>query len=65
VVQEGQPPVKLVFVIGVPKQFHTEYLIAVGALARIVHEAPSRGKLLRVKDAAEFVSLIAAAEQKV
>ncbi|VVM06240.1 PTS sugar transporter subunit IIA [Methylacidimicrobium tartarophylax] len=65
VAQEGQPPVKLVFLIGVPKQFHTEYLIAVGALARIVQEAPSRGKLLHVKDAAEFVSLIAAAEQKV
>ncbi|MDD4932132.1 MAG: PTS sugar transporter subunit IIA [Methylacidiphilaceae bacterium] len=65
VIQEGQPPVKFVFVIGVPKQFHTEYLIAVGALARIVHEAPSRSRLLRAKDTADFVSLIAAEEQKV
>ncbi|VVM04338.1 PTS system, ascorbate-specific IIA component [Methylacidimicrobium cyclopophantes] len=65
VLQEGQPPVKLIFVIGVPKQFHTEYLIAVGALARVVHEAPSRARLLRVKQPEEFVSLIAAEEQKV
>ncbi len=65
VIQDVQPVVKLVFVIGVPKQFHTEYLIAVGALARVVHEAPSRARLLRVKDPAEFVSLIAAGEQKV
>ncbi len=65
VIQDGQPPVKLVFVIGVPKQFHTEYLIAVGALARIVHESSSRARLLRAKDPVEFVSLIAAEEQKV
>ncbi|CAB4242590.1 Phosphotransferase system mannitol/fructose-specific IIA domain (Ntr-type) [Methylacidimicrobium sp. AP8] len=65
VIQADQPAVKLVFVIGVPMQFHTEYLIAVGALARIVNKAPSRARLLRAKDPAEFVSLIAAEEQKV
>ncbi|MGD9896302.1 MAG: PTS sugar transporter subunit IIA [Candidatus Methylacidiphilaceae bacterium] len=63
--QEGELPVKLVFVIGVPQQFHTEYLIAVGALARVVHSASSRARLLRAKGTAEFVSLIAAEEQKV
>ncbi|WP_020494154.1 PTS sugar transporter subunit IIA [Verrucomicrobium sp. 3C] len=65
VIQEGQPPVKFVFVIGVPKLFQTEYLITVGALARIVHEAPSRSRLLRAKDTADFVSVIAAEDQKV
>jgi fructose-specific phosphotransferase system IIA component len=55
--KDGQP-VRLIFMIGTPKQMVTEYLRVVGNLARLLRQDPLRQSLLDAPDAATFIKLI-------
>ena len=55
-------PVRLIFLIGTPKQMVTEYLRVVGNLARLLRQDALRGKLLTAPDAAAFIQLLDQAE---
>lgn len=46
--------VHLIFVIGVPQQMVNDYLICVGALARLLKSEQRRDALMQASDAAEF-----------
>ena len=61
---EGQDdlPVRLIFLIGTPKQMVAEYLRLVGNLARLLRQDSLREKLLAAPDAASFIKLMDAAE---
>ena len=48
----------LIFVIGVPQRLANEYLITVGALARLLKDESVRTALMRAKTAADFVDLL-------
>ena len=58
----GDPPVRLIFLIGTPKQMVAEYLRLVGNLARLLRQDVLREKLLAAPDAATFIKLMDAAE---
>jgi PTS system fructose-specific IIC component len=51
-------PVHLIFLIGVPQRMVNEYLICVGAIARIVKDDARRSALMKVGTASEFVELM-------
>jgi fructose-specific phosphotransferase system IIA component len=55
-------PVRLVFLIGTPKQMVTDYLRVVGNLARLLRQDGVRQQLLNAPDAASFVKIIGDAE---
>lgn len=59
--KDGQP-VRLIFLIGTPKQMVTEYLRVVGNLARLLRQDQLRQSLLAAPDAAAFIQLIDQAE---
>jgi fructose-specific phosphotransferase system IIA component len=59
--KDGQP-VRLIFLIGTPKQMVTEYLRVVGNLARLLRQDQLRQDLLAATHSAEFIRLIAQAE---
>ena len=48
----------LVFLIGVPQRLVSDYLICVGALARIVRNESIRSDLLRAPTREEFVAIL-------
>ena len=53
--------VHLLFVIAVPRRLVNDYLVCVGALARVVNDAPTRAALRNCATAPEFIELIRAA----
>ena len=53
--------VHLLFVIAVPQRMVNDYLVCVGALARLVNDAETRAALRHCATATEFVELIRAA----
>lgn len=55
---ENGEPAHLLFVIGVPRRMVTDYLVCVGALARITKDAATREALMTVETPAEFVELL-------
>jgi fructose-specific phosphotransferase system IIA component len=55
-------PVRLVFLIGTPKQMVTDYLRVVGTLARLLRQDDLRQQLLAAPDAAAFIKIIETAE---
>ena len=55
-------PVRLIFLIGTPKQMVTDYLRVVGNLARLLRQDSVRQQLLEAPDAASFIKAIEAAE---
>jgi fructose-specific phosphotransferase system IIA component len=59
--KDGQP-VRLIFLIGTPKQMVTDYLRVVGTLARLLRQDDLRQRLLDAPDPATFIKLIEAAE---
>ena len=59
--KDGQP-VRLIFLIGTPKQMVTEYLRVVGNLARLLRQDQLRQNLLEAPDAASFIKFIEQAE---
>ena len=60
---EGQPPVRLIFLIGTPNNMVREYLGLVGDLARRVKPESVRNQLLAVAKAAEFLAALKAASK--
>ena len=48
----------LIFVIGVPQRLVSDYLVCVGALARLTRDEEIRQALLRAETAGEFVELL-------
>jgi mannitol/fructose-specific phosphotransferase system IIA component (Ntr-type) len=63
-VRAGSQMENLIFVIGTPKRMVTEYLAAVGALARLLKDESLRAKLIHAKNAEEFLFHLAEAEEK-
>ena len=59
--KDGQP-VRLVFLIGTPKQMVTDYLRVVGNLARLLRQDDLRQRLLDAPDPAVFIKIIEDAE---
>jgi fructose-specific phosphotransferase system IIA component len=59
--KDGQP-VRLIFLIGTPKQMVTEYLRVVGNLARLLRQDDLRRQLLEVQTPVEFSKLLEDAE---
>ena len=51
----------LIFLIGVPQRLVSDYLIVVGALARIARNDVTRTELMRAKTAEGFVEILKAA----
>ena len=58
----GEAPVRLIFLIGTPKQMVAEYLRLVGNLARLLRQDALREKLIAAPDAATFIKLMDVAE---
>jgi mannitol/fructose-specific phosphotransferase system IIA component (Ntr-type) len=56
--------VKLIFVIGTPKRMVTDYLAVVGALARLLKEAPVRQRLMEAETAEDFHAVLEAEEER-
>ena len=52
---------RLIFVIGVPQRLVNDYLICLGALARLIKNDATRDALMRAKTAAEFIETLRAA----
>jgi len=52
--------VHLIFLFGVPRQMVTNYLVCVGAVARVVKEKARRDELLAASTAEEFVEQLRA-----
>jgi fructose-specific phosphotransferase system IIA component len=59
--KDGQP-VRLIFLIGTPKQMVTEYLRVVGNLARLLRQDQLRQSLLEAPDPETFIQLVDQAE---
>ena len=55
--KDGQP-VRLIFLIGTPKQMVTDYLRVVGNLARLLRQDDLRQRLLDAPDADTFIKII-------
>jgi len=55
-------PVRLIFLIGTPKQMVTDYLRVVGNLARLLRQDDLRQRLLDAPDPATFIETIQEAE---
>ncbi len=55
-------PVRLIFLIGTPKQMVTDYLRVVGNLARLLRQDQVRQELIEAPDAAAFIKIIEKAE---
>lgn len=49
---------RLIFLIGVPKQMINDYLVCVGALARLLKRRQIRHRLLAVETANEFIEVL-------
>ena len=52
---------KLIFLIGVPQLLVNDYLVAVGALARVAREPVIRSQLLKAATPEEFIEVLRAA----
>jgi len=48
----------LIFLIGVPQRLVSDYLVCVGALARIVRNVVARAQLLKARTPDEFVEIL-------
>ncbi|HUI07490.1 MAG TPA: PTS sugar transporter subunit IIA [Verrucomicrobiae bacterium] len=59
--KDGQP-VRLIFLIGTPRQMVTDYLRVVGNLARLLRQDDLRQRLLDAPDPAAFIKIIEDAE---
>ena len=50
----------LIFVIGVPQRMVTDYLVCVGALARLTKDEKSRSALMAAESAADLIEILRA-----
>jgi mannitol/fructose-specific phosphotransferase system IIA component (Ntr-type) len=55
---EASERARLIFVIGVPQRMVTDYLVCVGALARLTNDEKMRDALFRAITPAEFITLL-------
>ena len=55
---ENQQRAHLVFVIGVPERLLSDYLVCVGALARLVKDETIRSRLLNAETPREFIEAL-------
>jgi mannitol/fructose-specific phosphotransferase system IIA component (Ntr-type) len=55
---ENQQRAHLVFVIGVPERLLSDYLVCVGALARLVKDETIRSRLLNAETPLEFIEAL-------
>jgi mannitol/fructose-specific phosphotransferase system IIA component (Ntr-type) len=55
---ENQQRANLIFVIGVPERLLSDYLICVGALARLVKDEAIRSRLLNAETSREFIDVL-------
>jgi len=51
----------LIFLIGVPQRLVSDYLVCVGALARIARQESIRAELMRAKTPKQFIEVLSAA----
>ena len=51
----------LIFLIGVPQRLVSDYLVCVGALARIARQESIRTQLMRVQTREQFIKILSAA----
>ena len=51
----------LIFVIGVPQRLVSDYLVCVGALARVARQAAVRADLMRAETPEQFIEILSAA----
>ena len=51
---------RLIFVIGVPQRLVNDYLICLGALARLIKNDATRDALMRARTAGEFIEILRA-----
>jgi mannitol/fructose-specific phosphotransferase system IIA component (Ntr-type) len=58
---QAREPVRLIFLIGVPRQMIQDYLVCVGALARLAKDEEIRHGLLQARTAGEFIEQLRAA----
>ena len=61
---ETKSPIRLIFVAGIPSAFNSEYLRAIGAIARICCDKERLEGLLTVATPAEFIDLLSSGEKK-
>jgi mannitol/fructose-specific phosphotransferase system IIA component (Ntr-type) len=54
----GGETANLIFLIGVPQRMASEYLICVGALARLLQDETVRTALMRARTTSEFVDVL-------
>jgi mannitol/fructose-specific phosphotransferase system IIA component (Ntr-type) len=54
-----QQRARLIFVIGVPERLVNDYLICVGALARLAKDDTTRSRLLHAETSREFIGALA------
>lgn len=52
----------LIFLLGVPQRLVSDYLVCLGALARLVKEEDTRARLLRAETASEFLDALRISE---
>lgn len=61
---EISAPVRLVFVVGIPRAVDTEYLRVVGAIVRIFRDKHQLDRLLGMKESVRFVALLTSQESQ-
>jgi PTS system nitrogen regulatory IIA component len=54
----GGETANLIFLIGVPQRMASEYLICVGALARLLQDEAVRTALMRARTTSEFIGVL-------
>ena len=57
---ENQQRANLIFVIGVPERWLSDYLVCVGTLARLVKDETIRSRLLNAETPREFIEALTA-----
>lgn len=62
--ENGNQTVKLMFVLGTPKNNPTDYLILVGALCRLIKDESSRASLMAAATPDEFIKTVLDLENK-
>jgi mannitol/fructose-specific phosphotransferase system IIA component (Ntr-type) len=63
--ENSNQTVRLMFVLGTPKNNPTDYLILVGALCRLIKDAASRDALLAAATPAAFIATVTELEEKI
>lgn len=63
--ENSNQTVRLMFVLGTPKSNPTDYLILVGALCRLIKDAPHREALFAAATPDDFITTVKSLEEKI